>query len=66
MIRINMASIGLDMFKINVKSVAVLPIESFDALLSNNVRISIMDILSRGPMTVTSLAGAWHAKGCCS
>lgn len=56
MIRINMASIGLDMFKINVKSVAVLPIESFDALLSNNVRISIMDILSRGPMTVTSLA----------
>ncbi len=52
-----MATVGLDMLKINVKSVAVLPIESFDALLNNNVRISIMDMLSRGgPMTVTSLA----------
>ncbi|GAB6946142.1 hypothetical protein JCM16161A_02720 [Vulcanisaeta sp. JCM 16161] len=56
MIRINAVNMGLDMFRINVKSVAVLPIESFEALLSNNVRISIMDMLSKGPMTVTSLA----------
>ncbi|GAB6945304.1 ArsR/SmtB family transcription factor [Vulcanisaeta sp. JCM 14467] len=56
MIRINTTMSGLDMFRINVKSVAVLPIESFDTLLNNNVRISIMDMLSKGPMTVTSLA----------
>ena len=56
MIRINTTAAGLDMLRINMKSVAVLPIESFDALLSNSVRVSIMDMLSRGPMTVTSLA----------
>ncbi len=56
MIRINNAMAGLDIARINVKSVAILPIESFDALSSNSVRVSIMDILSRGPMTVTSIA----------
>ncbi|WP_054854109.1 ArsR family transcriptional regulator [Vulcanisaeta distributa] len=57
MIRINTAVMGMDMLRINVKSVAILPIESFDTLLNNNVRISIMDMLSKGgPMTVTSLA----------
>ncbi|MGC9179958.1 MAG: ArsR/SmtB family transcription factor [Vulcanisaeta sp.] len=55
MIRTNVID-KLNVFRINVKSVAVLPIESFDALLGNSIRINIMDMLSRGPMTVTSLA----------
>lgn len=54
---IRMSTLGkLDIFRLNIRSVAILPIESFDVLLGNNVRMSIMDMLSRGPMTVTSLA----------
>ncbi|MFB6470057.1 MAG: ArsR/SmtB family transcription factor [Vulcanisaeta sp. AZ3] len=47
---------GLDLFRMNVKSVVILPIESFEALMSNDMRIKIMNMLSRGPMTVTSIA----------
>jgi len=56
MIRINTLSGGLDLFRVNMRSVAILPIESFDALLSSNIRLEIMNMLSGGPMTVTTLA----------
>ncbi|MCG2880538.1 MAG: winged helix-turn-helix domain-containing protein [Vulcanisaeta sp.] len=56
MVNANATINGSDLLKANIKSVAILPIESFDALLSNNVRLSIMNALSNGPMTVTALS----------
>ncbi len=55
MIRTNIVN-GVDLFKVNIKSAVLLPIESFDVLMGSNIRMVIMDMLSRGPMTVTSLA----------
>ncbi|WP_069807534.1 winged helix-turn-helix domain-containing protein [Vulcanisaeta thermophila] len=56
MIRVNVGSGGMELLRINTKSVVILPVESFNTLVSNDIRLKIMNLLSRGPMTVTTIA----------
>jgi len=49
--------VGVDLMQVNIRSVSVLPVESF-SVFTNGIRLSIMNLLSRGPMTVTSMANA--------
>jgi hypothetical protein len=49
---------SVDLMQVSVRSVSVLPVESFGAFAESGVRLGIMNLLSRGPMTVTAMANS--------